>query len=164
MKMPDRYREVFAGLPKSEVSFGSGGIKLFSASEFEGGQVGYSVAPDGKPLCGDETGAWQSNWIVVGYETGCGDPLFIDTGASELPVFTAMHGEGAWVPVEVAISVKAFAKCVEEFSRISVGRSNPAEHEANPVGDEERVAFLHSIAQANQTNDAPEFWEVLLES
>ena len=78
----------------------------------------------------------------MGYETGCGDPLFVDTGVSELPVFTAMHGEGAWEPVQVAISVEAFAKCIEEFSRISVGRNNRVEREANPVSDGERVAFL----------------------
>lgn len=37
MKMPDRYREVFAKLPNHDVGFGCGGIKLFSDSELEDG-------------------------------------------------------------------------------------------------------------------------------
>jgi hypothetical protein len=114
-------------------------------------------------LCSGETGAWQPNWIVIGCETACGDPLFVDLDAAALPVFTAMHGEGAWEPVQVAASIEAFAKCIEEFSRISVGRSNPIEREANPVSDDERTVFLRHIAELNRTSSAPEFWDVLLE-
>ena len=74
-----------------------------------------------------------------------------------------MHGKGAWEPVPVAASVEAFAKCIEEFSRISVARSNPVEREANPVSDDERTVFLRRIAELNQISSAPEFWGVLLE-
>jgi hypothetical protein len=163
MKLPDRYDKVRENLPSAEVNLGGGGIKLFSVSELEEGQVGYSVAPDGRSLCSGESGAWQPNWVVIGCETACGDPLFIDIGAVALPVFTAMHGEGAWEPVQVAASIEAFAKCMEEFSRISAGRSNAVEHEANPLGDGERTSFLRRIAELNQTSAAPEFWDVMLE-
>jgi hypothetical protein len=110
-----------------------------------------------KPERGNQTG------LFVGYETSCGDPLFMDVRASELPVFTARHGEGAWEPFQVASSVQAFAKCVAEFSRISAGRSNPAQRDANPITDGERIAFLGRIAEVNQASSAPEFWGVLLD-
>jgi hypothetical protein len=79
MNLPPRYNEVRAALPADEVAFGCGGIKLFGADELEQGQVGYAVASDGKSLCSHNHGAWRQNWTVIGYETACGDPLFIDT-------------------------------------------------------------------------------------
>ena len=163
MKLPDRYNEVRKTLPVAEVSYGCGGIKMFSAFDLGDGQVGYSVAPDGSSLCSGGTGAWHSNWVVIGYEMACGDPLFIDIDAPSLPVFTALHGEGAWEPIQVAASIEAFGKCIEEFSRISAGRRNPVEREANPIGSDERTVFLHRIAELNRTTSAPEFWDVLLE-
>ena len=162
MKLPDKYYEVRKSLPVAEVNFGVGGVKLFSVAELDEGQIGYSVTSDGKSLYGDETGSWQRSWVVIGYETACGDPLFIDTHASALPVFTAIHGEGEWEPVQIAPSLETFAKCIEEFSRISVGRSNPVEHAANPVPDNQREAFLRRIAALNQASRAPEFWELLV--
>jgi len=126
MTLPDRYNKVRETLSSTEVSYGCGGIKLFSGAEVEDGQIGYSVSPDGSSLCSDEAGAWQANWVVIGYETACGDPLFTDIDAAALPVFTAIHGQGAWEPVQIAASIEAFAKCIEEFSRISVGRGNPS--------------------------------------
>lgn len=162
MKLPNRYNEVFGSLT-TEVSYGCGGVKVFSADELEERQVGYSVAPDGTSLCSGKAGAWQAHWVVIGEETACGDPLFIDVDARALPVFTAMHGSGTWKPVQVAASVEMFAKSIEELSRLAVGRSTPVEREANPVSDEERTSFLRRIAQLNETTDAPEFWDVLLE-
>lgn len=163
MKLPDRYNKLREHLPNDEVSYGIGGIKLFSAAELEDGQLGYSVAPDGSSLCSGEPGAWQPNWVVIGYETGLGDPLFLDTDLASLPVFTAMHGEGAWKPVSVATSVEAFGMCLEEFARISEGHSNPVECEANPVSDDERIVFLRRVAELNHVSNAPEFWDVLLQ-
>jgi len=113
MKLPDRYNEVRESLPSTEVSFGCGGIKLFSLAEIENGQLGYSVAPDGRSLCSGETGAWQPNWVVIGYETACGDPLFIDIRGAALPVFTAIHGEGAWEPVQVVHLSKRLRSVLE---------------------------------------------------
>ncbi len=163
MKLPNRYNEVRGSLPTAEVSYGCGGIKLFSAAELEEGQVGYSVAPDGTSLCSREAGAWQPHWLVVGCETACGDPLFIDFEIAASPVFTAMHGAGTWEPARVAASVETFAKCLEAFSHMATRRSTPVEREANPLSDEERLSFLRRIAQLNETSGAPEFWDFLLE-
>jgi hypothetical protein len=108
-------------------------------------------------------GPEQPAWVVIGYETGLGDPLFLDTALASLPVFTAMHGEGTWKPVPVARFVEALGLCLEEFARISEGRSNPVECEANPVSDDERTVFLRRVAELNQARNAPEFWNILLQ-
>jgi hypothetical protein len=163
MKMPPRYNEVRAAMPMDEVAYGCGGIKLFGVDEIERGQVGYSVAPDGKSLCSSDLGAWRRNWTVIGYEIACGDPLFIDTDESTLPVLTAMHGEGSWKPKPVAISFDVFARSLEELARISEGRSNPVERDSNPLSDAERDSFLRRVADFNGKQFEPDFWAVLLE-
>lgn len=162
MSVPARYIDLRKSLP-DEVSFGCGGIKIFSAAEIEKQQLGYSVAPDGSSLCTGVEGAWQPNWLVIGHETALGDPIFIDPDAAAMPVFTAMHGVGAWEPAQIATSGQAFANCMNEFSRISAGRANPAERDSNPVSDDERKRFLDRMAELNGLASAPEFWDLLLE-
>lgn len=144
-----------------EVNFGCGGIKLFALPDIEQGQFGYSIAPDGTSLCSEEQGAWRSCWVVIGYDTACGDPIFIDTDSAALTVFTAMHGQGSWHPNPVATSPEIFAKCVDAFSKIAAGRANPMELEDHPLADEERKDYLDRVAELNQTSTAPEFWGVL---
>ena len=162
MITPPRYTALRASLPSSEVSFGCGGLHLFDVSEIEGGQVGYSVASDGTSLCGHRNGAWKASWVVIGYETACGDPLFIETGDPALPVLTAIHGVGTWAPVAVSISLNAFWASLEEFARISAGRSNPVKLGANPLTDDERSTFLLRISALNDGQIEIGFWDVLL--
>jgi hypothetical protein len=161
--LPPRYNEVRAALHVDEVAYGCGGIKLLGAAQIGQGQVGYSVAPDGKSLCSRDPGAWRPNWTVIGYEIACGDPLFIDTDESALPVLTAIHGESAWKPQPVAISIEAFVRSLEEFARISEGRTNPVEHDKNPLSDNERETFLRRVEELNGSRFKPDFWAALLE-
>jgi hypothetical protein len=114
-------------------------------------------------LCSRNRGAWQPSWTVIGYETACGDPLFIDTADSALPVLTAIHGEGAWEPQPVAISIDAFVQSLEEFARISVGRDNPVESDNNPLPEAERDKFLRRVEELNGMQFKSDFWGVLLE-
>ena len=113
--------------------------------------------------CSRDRGAWRPNWTVIGYETASGDPLFIDTDDSALPVLTAVHGEGAWEPQLVAISTVAFARSFEEFARISEGRRNPVERNNNPLSDAEHDSFLRRVTELNAAQFQPDFWAVLLE-
>ena len=96
MSVPDGYALVLAKLPTLEVSFDVGGLELFPVSSLEDAQVGYSRTPHGKSLVGQDGGAWKANWMVIGRETCCGDPIFVDVEDTRVPVFTAMHGEGSW--------------------------------------------------------------------
>ncbi len=78
MSVPERYAIVLAELSSLEVSYDVGGVELFPISSLEDKQVGYSRTPDGKSLVGQDSGAWKANWMVIGQETCCGDPIFID--------------------------------------------------------------------------------------
>jgi hypothetical protein len=80
------YEQLLMLVP-SNVSFGYSSVSLCHPSELQKRQVGYSVHPDGTSLCGDEDGDWRSNWLVIGDEGECGDPIFIDTAAPGYPVY-----------------------------------------------------------------------------
>ncbi len=65
-------------------------------------QLGFRVHPSGRDLTGRKKGDWLPTWVVIGTDEDVGDPLFVDVADDDLPVFTAMHGQGSWDPEEVA--------------------------------------------------------------
>ena len=162
MKPPSHLIEFLHDLHPHEVPCSYGGLKLFEAGKLEEGQLGYSVGPKGETLCGAEEGAWRTSWIVIAHDTGLGDPIFIDTAKAELPVFTAIYGEGEWDPKPAAISLDAFAQCWHEFARIAQGRGNPVEEESNPLPEAARSAYLDHIREISGSQFAAEFWVDLL--
>jgi hypothetical protein len=155
--LPSRYIAVLASLPTREVSFGAGGLRLFASNEIESAQIGYAIDQKGKPLDG-----WKSEWLVIGDDTGMGDPLIVDVADSELAVFTSMSGDGIWNLHQIAVSIDAFATCFREFGDLAQGRSNPIEAKKNPLGDAQKEAYLARTAGANGKRVETEFWEALL--
>jgi hypothetical protein len=164
MILPERYWEVRFSLGFDQIDFGVGGILLFKLAEIEAGQLGYSKHPDGSSLCSNKAGAWQQNWIVVGHEMACSDPLIVDAADPALPILTDFHGQGEWQPSCIAISLDAFVSSLKEFARIATGRSTPVQRDANPVTGAERHDFLVRISQLNNGQAEMEFWGALLEA
>ena len=150
MSVPFRYEAVVSELSSLDVSFDVGGLRLFPISALEDAQVGYSKTADGRSLVTRESGSWRANWMVIGQETCCGDPIFVDTEDARNPVFSAMHGEGSWNAQRIAISMEAFAACFEEFATIAKMRGSPVAVNQHPIEDIERAAFLSRIEQLNQ--------------
>jgi hypothetical protein len=105
----------------------------------EAAQQGYSVVPEG-----DETD-WREEWVVIGHEEMCGDPLFIDTDDDDYPVYTATHGMGEWSPRLIAFTFRHFVQILEQLQVLARGRSNPVELERRPITDQERESFLDFI-------------------
>lgn len=54
--------------------------------------MGYATNPQGKVLTGEAEGDWRANWIVIGEDETCGDPIFIDAAQERFP---GVHGY-AW--------------------------------------------------------------------
>jgi hypothetical protein len=108
------------------VEHGGLGIRLFLSDELPRGQTGFAVTHDGKSLVGSGPGDWRSTWIVIGHDTGCGDPIFVSHEPPH-PVFSAMHGQGAWEPRSVAPSLDRFKQCLEAFRLFTAGRTTAAE-------------------------------------
>lgn len=148
-------------LKQCDIGFDCGGITLYAAEELDEAQLGYARHPDGTSLVGSEPGGWRETWVVIGHETACGDPIFVDTSDEAFPVFTAMHGVGEWNPDQVAMSYDAFLQIVEHFAEVAAGRENPAALEAKPMTQAEFDAFV-AFAAARSGNEDNQFWELLV--
>ncbi len=71
-------------------------IEIASFEELDKAQIGYSIASSGSSLISEEDGAWQEEWMVIGHETVCGDPIILDLSEEEYPISTLFHGMGSW--------------------------------------------------------------------
>ena len=101
------------------VSLNGRDLTLFSKSQIEDAQLGYSVDSDGKDLTGPGRGPWKNYWLVVGRDELVGDPVFLDTRKRSNGVLTAMHGQGAWAPISIASSIETFFKGLEFIKSLS---------------------------------------------
>lgn len=162
MTVPPQHAPWLASLGFHEISFDIGGLKLFTPEELEKHQVGYSRSQEGKSFCDGAPGSWRPEWLVIGYETGLGDPIFLDTSVRALPVLTAMHGAGSWEPETIALSLEDFATALRAFKEISGRREYPVALEGNPLSPEERERALQRIAGANGDEIDMGFWEAML--
>ncbi len=162
-KTPDWYVEWRAAFDIDTVEYGGIGFRLFRSNEIPEGRVGFAVTTDGRSLMGSAPGDWRSEWVVIGHDTGCGDPVF----ASDVPphpVFAAMHGQGYWEPKLVAPSLDAFGHCLTLFQRFAAHRSITDEVHANPPTPAEQAQFLTLIRSLTDgDNDALGFWAVQID-
>ena len=156
-----KYEEALKSIPIRSVSLGSTTVYLFDVEQLNEEQVGYSVDEDSNSLVSDEEGSWKKEWLVIGYEDLCGDPIFIDALADGFPVYTAMHGAGSWNACLIASTLKGFAGALEIISSLSAGRESPVELEANPIPPNERDRALDEIRK-NNPGAGMEFWELWL--
>ena len=157
------YKELLSTLSIPTVSLGYFTIHVYNVDELQAAQVGYSVDPSGTSLIDGKPESWQGNWVVIGYEDGSGDPIFIDSEADGFPVYSAMHGTGVWEPHLIATGLRHFATAMREMARVASGRENPVLLEANPIEPEERANVLERIRRDN-TGSNTAFWESWLTS
>ncbi len=155
----DPHEKILEGV-RPEVAFGFSTIHIFRSAEIGSAQIGYAGDPAGNSLAGNKGGDWQKNWIAIGYEGTCGDPIFIDKALAGFPVFTAMHGQGRWDAKQIATSLEGFGRALSIVAELSKGRETPSALENNPLSQADRVAALVAIARENPGGDM-EFWEIL---
>ena len=153
-----RYIEVRRAIPIEKVSCGYRTVTLFSEAELEDAQIGYRVGEAGEDFAGNGDGDWRANWLVIGNEDGCGDPIFIDLSESTFPVFTAAHGQGRWDPESLASSFTGFIDALGEVDRVSQNRRNPVQLERHPLSQVEKEQVMKQIAKVSGNADL-EFWE-----
>lgn len=149
-------------LKRKSISLGHSGIELGNNSDLDELQRGYSIDPEGNNLCSDRDGDWKSTWIVIGHETMCGDPIFVDCAESSLPVYTAAHGQGKWDPELISRSLKGFDLIIQRLEELAVNRKDPVSLEKNPISTEEETGFIIAVKKAGELEDAF-FWELLLD-
>jgi hypothetical protein len=155
------YESALGAISPKTVSFGCQTIHIYEPTKLDSGQVGYLVSPKGESLIRDADGDWRKTWLIIGYDDCGGDPFFIDTSEEGWPVFTAMVGQGRWVPKRIAVSLAAFGHALSVVAAVAQGREYPVALEQNPLTQEEKDATLAAIRQHNPNADLS-FWEILL--
>ena len=162
-KASDWYADWRAAIDIDVVEYGGIGIQLYRADEVPEGQLGFAATSDGRSLIGSAPGDWRSEWVVIGRDTGCGDPVFASETAPH-PVFTAIHGQGYWQAKLVAPSLDTFAHCFRLFQRFAAGRCTPDEVNENPPTPEEQAKFLTVIRSLTDgDHDTLDFWAVQID-
>jgi hypothetical protein len=146
-----RYVQAASHLKLPRVQFGYGGITFFPLEELDEEQRGY------------EGSDWKEGWLVIAREDTCGDPIFVDSAAEEMPVFTAMHGEGTWDAKPVAPSLGKFSAALSFVLPFCAGREHPVGLERNPLSSIEQSALVRGLAGIIG-NPLPSFWQVLFAS
>lgn len=146
---------------RSEVSFGVTTIRVFRAEELGAAQIGYSISATGADLTGSNPGDWLKSWTVIGCEDACGDPIFVDVAQVGFPVYTAIHGEGAWEPIRIAASLQEFGFALDALADLARGRENPVDLENNPLPQTEKENFI-GLIRSRKPDVEIEFWESLL--
>ncbi|MFB6727880.1 thiamine transporter [Bacillus mobilis] len=86
---------------QQDIELGSYEIYLFSENELEKGQIGYRYDKHKNSLISEEHGKWKEEWIVIGYETDMGDPVFVNVADDAYLVYTAERGTETWQPVQI---------------------------------------------------------------
>ncbi|HFJ9403862.1 TPA: thiamine transporter [Bacillus paranthracis] len=104
MKQQPKIAELLKRIETSkqqDIELGTYEIYLFSEIELEKGQIGYRYDKHKNSLLSKEHGKWKDEWIVIGYETGMGDPVFVNIDDDAYPVYTAERGTEVWQPVHI---------------------------------------------------------------
>lgn len=92
-------------------------IRIFALDDLENEQRGYSIDSDGNSLVSDEQGSWKSEWIVIGNEVVCGDPIIIDARKFGVPVSLLTHGMGDWTDgINLSESLDKFTNAIKSIN------------------------------------------------
>lgn len=158
--VPKTYELLSAKFPLTAVAIGYWGIELVPSDRLPAAQLGYGILPKGVER---DTSGWKKSWLVIGRETLCGDPVFIETKEPVLPVYTAAHGTGFWEPQLIAPSSIAFFELIAQLTELANGRENPVALEKNPIPQKELQRF-RKVLSAYFGRRIPEFWNSLWET
>ncbi|KFN02260.1 thiamine transporter [Bacillus clarus] len=104
MKQQPKVKELLKLIETSkqqDIELESYEIYLFDEAELEKGQIGYRYDKNKNSLISKESGKWQEGWIVIGYETDMGDPIFVNADEDTYPVYTAERGSETWQPIYI---------------------------------------------------------------
>lgn len=89
-------------------------------------QDGYHYnSVENKVLTDDVPGGFKPDWVVLA-SNYFADPFFIDLSEAknDFPVYFAYHGQGDWKPIQVAESLKAFQKVLNDIQNLRADKTS----------------------------------------
>ncbi len=136
-------------------------FEIFSFDELDEYQIGYSIDLNGNSLVTDEADTWDDSWVVIGYETLCGDPIIIELNEAGYPVSRLMHGMGSWNNgTFLADSIKSFLSILKDI-RCFLTEKQMLQGK-KMIQHKELKVLVNSMIEKNKTADF-EIWESLLQ-
>lgn len=144
-----------------EAFFGPSGFSIADEANIKDLQLGYSVHPDGSDLSGANDGDWQKSWVVIGTDTEVGDPFFVDTNESSLPVYTAMHGMGEWSAELVSTSLSSFLEALAYLNSISKQDHAQIDPDENTITDPEELSAIET--KLHEISGEKYYWQNFIE-
>jgi hypothetical protein len=144
-----------------DLCIGYNEIVFFKPQNIAELQIGYSYDNTGKSLTDHTKGSWNDKWVVIATDQ-LGDPIFVDSSSSQLTVYSAAHGEGAWEPYIISDSLFEFKEIVGLLQKMSIDRTNPVEIEENPINDNDKADFLRYVTLKNLDTELW-YWEQFFE-
>lgn len=136
-------------------------FEIFSFDELDEYQIGYSIDLNGNSLVTDEADTWDDSWVVIGYETLCGDPIIIELNEAGYPVSRLMHGMGSWNNgTFLADSIKSFLSILKDI-RCFLTEKQMLQGK-KMIQHKELKVLVNSMIEKNKTVDF-EIWESLLQ-
>ena len=100
--IPERFFEITPRL----VNIGCGELYLYDKDEIADAQIGYKIYPDGRKIeewFGDE-------YFVVGNDSTCGDPIFINVSEKNCPFYYMFHDDWEDSIMKIADSLDEYEK------------------------------------------------------
>lgn len=135
-------------------------FEVFSFKEIDECQIGYSIDSDGNSLVTEEEDTWNDSWIVIGYETLCGDPIIIELNEAGYPVCRLMHGMGSWDNgTFLANSMQSFLHILKDIRSFLTEKQ--IVRGKRTIQHKELKALVNSVIEKNKAGDF-EIWESLL--
>ncbi|EEM01626.1 hypothetical protein bmyco0003_55110 [Bacillus pseudomycoides] len=133
---------------------------IFSFEQLDEFQVGYSIDTDGNSLVTDEEDTWDANWIVIAYETMCGDPIIIDLNEDGYPISSLMHGMDSWgVGGFLADSMDSFINFIKDIGNFLTEKQ--VLEGKRIIQNRELKTLLNKFLEKNKFADF-EIWHSLL--
>ena len=135
-------------------------IEIFSFEQLDEFQIGYSVDSDGNSLVSADEDTWDEKWVVIAYETLCGDPIIIELNEDGYPVSLLMHGMDSWDNGSyLADSMVSFLNILKEIGYF-LAEKQVLKGKLNIQNKELKAILINIIEISNSTSF--ETWESLL--
>ncbi|NVJ61555.1 MAG: hypothetical protein HWE27_14260 [Gammaproteobacteria bacterium] len=144
-----------------DVYFGTTGFRVADESSIDRFQLGYSKDKDGKYISGSSEGDWQKTWVVIATDTEVGDPIFVDTSKSSLPVYTAMHGVGEWDAELVATSLSSFLEILSYLYQLTKQEFALIEPNERTITNPKELAAIES--KLIEISGEKDYWQNFIE-
>ncbi|MCI1695699.1 hypothetical protein [Aneurinibacillus aneurinilyticus] len=130
-------------------------IEICTINELDEAQIGYGIDSEGNSLIKGEA-SWDEDWIVIGRETMCGDPIIADAAEAGYSISILMHDMESWEGGSyLAESISEFLKHLQYIGIF-------IEQNGTSIRKRDIENLVKTISEKDSYTDG-DSWELLLQ-